>query len=441
MKTTVITSTLALVLASISLTSSQTLAQTESSELTQWQEKAASNPNSALAQFNLGVLYQKAQKWKAAVDAYDKVIALKSTLAPVAIYYKALVYEQNNRLEVARKLINQIDLNTVPDNFKQSIIDYKAKLNPDEAPKAEPTPAPTTETPAQEPTPAPTPEPSSFSASFDVSVGGNTNPSSTNDTSVSGYGTDAAQITKGGAGYSILADKTSDLRFDYYFYGSFYTLQTSSNYYSHTVSLPYSYYIDDYRFKISPEFTKDFYGGTAYSESAGGRLEASVRNGDSYFGVSYQAANLTNKTSSYTYLSGSQNQAQMYFENRSQEDRLLVSISATQYKYLDTTSYTSSYTSNPVGLTYTRYLGFVDMTFTLGYDSKTYAKAASSAYQARKDNKITAGIYTNHAFTNNLMGYLDLQTVSNSSNYDNTSTTGNYNYKGTTAMLGLSWWM
>lgn len=439
MKKTALTSTLAMLIGLTSLSSTKAFAQADSSELKQWQEKAASNPSNALAHFNLGVLYQRAQKWKAAVDAYDKVIALKSTLAPVATYYKAMVYEQNNKIEVARKLVNQIDLNTVPENFKQSIIEYKAKLNPEEAAKAEAAPAPTP-TPAPAENQAPAEEPSSFSASMDISVGANTNPSSTNDTSVSGYGTDAAQILKGGAGYSLFADKESDLRFDYYFYGSFFTQQVSSNYYSHTLSLPYSYYVDDFRFKISPEFTKDFYGGTAYSESAGGRIEGSVRNGDSYFGVSYQAANLTNKTSSYTYLSGSQNQAQVYFENRSQEDRFLLSVSATQYKYLDTSSYTSSYTSNPVGLTYTRYLGWADMTFTLGYESKSYTKASTST-KARSDQKITAGVYTNRSITSNLMGYLDIQTVSNSSNYDNSNTTGNYNYKGTTAMLGLSWWM
>ena len=93
-----------------------------------WQAKAIKEPQNALYYFNLGVVYQKQNDFDNALINYDKVISLKSKLSPVALFYKAQLFENIGKLDLTKEALSAIKMDEVPEKTRATILAYKNKI-------------------------------------------------------------------------------------------------------------------------------------------------------------------------------------------------------------------------------------------------------------------------------------------------------------------------
>jgi|GEM_PF-4426113 len=401
-----------------------------SPEVEKWQQKVQVNPNDGLAQFNLGVAYHRAKQWRLAVAAYDQTIQLKSSLAPVAIYYKALIYKQVGKIEVAKKIISQLNLADVPENLKQQVLLFKNKLY--------------VQTMVEElsgssatPPPQATQSEKWLSLSLDLSAGQNSNPATVADTSATGAGSDTQTAIRFSASSLLAASKTSDFQLLYSFAGTFLNQDGGYNYSFNQLSLPFSWYQSSTRFKLSPEFYIDNYGNQSYSQAPGGTIEVAIRVDDNYWGLSYHAATVTNLTSTYSYLSGSQGRIVAYYDMRWPSEKLYFGVTANKYTYQDTTSLSSSYSSYPVTVAYTAYFNQFDLTASIGEETRIYPKAANDSF-ARQDNRFFGTFHLGVNVATRMQLYFEASTSQNQSNFDGISTTSNDSYYQNVISVGVS---
>jgi hypothetical protein len=385
-------------------------------------KKTKSEPKNALAYFNLGVLYKKAGQNELAIASFDKVVELKSSLAPAAIYYKALTQSQIGKKEDAKKTIQGVNLEGLPENLKSQVTGFKNELFAVAEPEKQEVEA----------------EDKAFSFSVDLSGGYNSNPAATNSPLPPTTGSDSTFEEKAGLGYRISESKVHDLSLSYYFSNSSYSTDTGYNYFYHEVTLPFGYYFENYRLRITPEYFNDNFGAANFSQSLGGTLDFALHADDTYWGLSLRGASLANLTSSYYYLTGTETKFQLYYETSTEKMRFLVNFAYNSFAYQDTTTLASSYVAYPISISYSWYWPKFDCTASVSEESRTYAVASATSSVARQDTKYYESLHAGYTVMSETQIYLETTATQNSSNYS-TSSTGNYNYSQFTAMLGATY--
>ncbi len=391
-----------------------------------WLEQIRNKPSLALNYFNLGVVYQKNGKFDLAVSSYNKVIELGSSLSPVALYYKARALESSGKIEDAKTALTVIDIEKVPLNIKSRVLEYKNSLfatsgvevsQPDEEDDYEET------------------EEERFSGYLAMTFGQNSNPEIYTNTQSINIKKDS-QIT-GSANLNYLLSYSShhELSASYSFSSTNYSRATSSNDSSHEISLPISYYFWNSRVTLEPVYSQDFFGGSLYSESAGASLSHSLKISDHYFNVGLQSLKNTNKTTTYSFLTGPQLKYFMSYDMRWVRTRLALGIYRYESNYVDTSTLASSYKSNAFYANYYYNIGSYDFSISSTYETRDYVKISGSAQ--RTDKKLSLGAQAGYSIKNNYRVYIDYTNLTNSSNYN--TTTDDRAYKQSQALLGLSY--
>lgn len=406
----------------------QTNDGTGGADFQKWQNRLNADPKDALAYFNLGVLYQKNHKSRLAVEHWNKAIELKSPLAPVATYYKSLVYFKSGQKDTAKTIISTLDIQSLPTNLRQEVTEYKNSLF------AEENPAPQEAVPAQ-----PSPEDKRFSFYVDVSGGQNDNPATVSDTtSASNLAADTQSLLKLSAGYLISASDHDDWRLGYSYSYTAFANDFAYNYYYHQLTLAYSYFWSTYRIKLTPEFFTDNFGSASYSQSDGATLDFSDKIGEDYYGFSYRYSGISNLTSSYYYLTGFQAKVSAYYDLRDGNNRWLFSLARNVYSYQDGVYLVSGYTSYPVSVTYSYYLNAWEFTFSLSAEPKSYAQTVYYA-ASRSDTKWSEYLHIGYNINQSFSTYAEVYLSQNSSTFGNAGTYGNYNYQQDTYTAGLAY--
>lgn len=398
-----------------------------------WQTKISQTPENALYHFNLGVIYQKNNELNKAIAEYNKVVELKSKLAPVALYYKARAYESSGQLVQAKETIAVVNMNGVPENIKVAILTYKNKLfsagykTSVEASELEDKDVSGSTQKAE--------EEKRLSLYFDVTAGSNSNPQSLAPTSTTAIVSETQTQLRAGVDYLLSYSSVHDIKANYYYSGTNYSKSTTSNYFYHDITLPVAFYFDSFRLKLTPEFFTDTYNGSAYSDQKGGSADLSYKTKDNYINLLAQANDIKNKDTTYSYLSGTQKKFLLGYEQRWAISKMNYKIYSSEYQYQDTSTLGSSYQSLGFGLTYSLYYDSVDLALGGIYETRSYVKATSDT-KAHKDQRFYLSSQIGYSFSTYFRIYLDASATINNSNFD--TSTNDKTYNQNLILAGLS---
>ena len=416
-----------------SLAQSQTTTEVDVKQTEEfWQQQVRLNPNLALNYFNLGVVYQKKQKYALAIASYNKVIQLNSPLSPVARFYKARALESVEKTEEAKSVLSEIEIEKVPQNLKQKVLEYKNSLFASSGVEA-------AQTEDSEPDESEEAEEDSdedrFTGSLSLTVGQNSNPEIYTDTQSSSIKKDS-QFT-GDANFNYLLNYSShhEINANYSLSTTNFSRATTSNDSSHEVSIPVSIYFWNSRVSLDTFFTQDFYGGSLYSETVGANLNHSLKISGDYFNLGVQNLKITNKTSTYSYLTGAQYKYYLSYDMRWALHRFVIGFYRYDTNYVDSSTLASSYKSNAIYTNYYYNSGDYDFNLNTTYEIRDYVVLAGSTQ--RSDKKLSLGLQAGYTFKNNVRLFLDYSTLINSSNYN--TTTDDRAYKQSDASVGLSY--
>jgi hypothetical protein len=425
---------LTLILMMVPSSQAQAVSVSEDFKKTQayWQQQINADPLKPLNYFNMGVVLQQNKKYSEAITSYDKAIELHSPLAPVALFYKARAYEALGQVPEAQKTISTINMATIPPALKTRVLEYKNKLFADEV---------ATDQVSVSMAAADTPQVSQteekdLSVYLEVMRGSNSNPDIYADTQSSSIQADAQTQFRASFDYLAWVSGFHDFRLSYSYSATQFDKTTSSNYASHDVMLPISFYFGNSRLKINPELIKDTYSGSDFSESKGAELAYTYKLKDSYLNLSVQAMTIDNKTTSYSYLTGNMQKYSLSYENRWSNSKLISSFYGSQYKYQDSATLASSYAAYGGGLSYVYYNGDFDLSTSLSLEGRQYKKASANT-SARTDLKAAVNAQLGYVLGANIRLFLDANYTKNKSNFD--TTTDDRNYTQSIYSIGLNW--
>jgi tetratricopeptide (TPR) repeat protein len=391
-----------------------------------WLVQISTNPSLALNHFNLGVVYQKNQKFDLAISCYNKVIELESPLSPVARFYKARALESIGKIEDAKNVLTEIEIDTVPQNIKTKVLDYKNSLFASSGFEA---------SQADEADELTESEEKRFSGYLSLTLGQNSNPETYTDTQSSSIKKDSQISGSANLNYLLSYSSYHELSASYSFSSTNYSRATSSNDSSHEISLPVSFYFWNSRVTLEPLYSRDFYGGSLYSESVGANLSLSLKISDNYLNVGIQNVKSTNKTTTYSYLTGPQNKYYLSYDIRWVRTRLVLGFYRYETNYVDSSTLASSYKSNALYVNYYYNIGSYDFSISSAFETRDYVKISGSTQRA--DKKISLGAEAGYNFKNNLRVFLEYSNITNSSNYN--TTTDDRAYKQNQAAVGLTY--
>lgn len=392
-----------------------------------WLEQISTNPSLALNYFNLGVVYQKNQKYDLAISSYNKVIELESPLSPVARYYKARALESNGKIEDAKSVLAEIDIDRIPQNIKTKVLEYKNSLFASSG--VDVSQADEEEEDAEEV------EEERFSGYLYLTLGQNSNPEIFTDTQASSIKKDSQFAGSANLNYLLNYSSYHEFAANYSFSSTNYSRASTSNDSSHEVSLPISVYFWNSRITLDPIYSQDFYGGSVYSQTVGVHLSHSLKIADNYFNIGLQNLKITNKTSTYSYLTGPQYKYSLSYDMRWVRHRLVLGVYRYETNYVDSSTLASSYKSNALYANYYYNIGSYDFSVSSAYEARDYVKLSGSTQRA--DKKLSLGAQAGYSFKNNTRLFLDYSHLTNSSNYN--TTTDDRAYKQSEASVGLSY--
>lgn len=402
------------------------------SDLESLKKETVSNPQNALAFFNLAVSYHKNKKWNAAVAAYDRVVELKSPLAPVALYYKALIYYDHWRFTPAKAILAEIQTEGLPINISQMVADLKTKISEQDYDDESNASLLIEDAPGQD-----KPNEKHFTGYFDASIGYNSNPYAGNSSPLPYTPmADTTEQLRAGVDFLMSYSQKTDLRLDYDFNGSFFSKQAGDNYYYHLLSLPFAYYYKKIRLKFTPNYFADNYGGDNYSIYYGAAIESTLHSGDTYWGATLSAGAIKNQTSYDAQYSGSRQRLTLYLQKRKRNSLFDFSMAFNQINYEDDAITTRSYVSYPINLAYTRNFNSLEVALTLGQETKSFPKATLMTAQ-RTDNRYIFDLRAGYYFTRWYQLYVDFAYLNNISTFDSAAT-GYYSFQQTKAVGGIS---
>lgn len=396
-----------------------------------WKAQILKDPHNAIYYFNLGVVHQKQSDFENALINYDKVILLKSKLAPVALFYKAKIFEIQGKSDLTKKSLAAIQMDEVPEKTGATILAFKNRVFAEDFKES----SEANESSRDESAQATVPEEKRLSLYLDFSSGSNSNPSSLSPTSTTTINSETQNQFRAGADYMFSYSSFHDLKLNYYYSQSSYAKTSSLNYYYHDVTLPIAFYFDSYRFKLTPEYFVDDYDGSAYSTQAGGLLEVTYKYSDHYFSTLFQSNNIKNKTTTYSYLDGYQQKFQIGFEKRWALFRAGIKYYSSKYSYLDLSTLASSYQSSGLSTNISYYQNNFDLSLTGVYESKKYTKANSET-SARTDSKTYASLQLGYNFSDYYRVYFEGNSTNNKSNFDTSA--NDRRYTQSLILAGLS---
>lgn len=390
-----------------------------------WKAQIRENPNQAINYFNLAVALRKKRKFRSAIKAFAMSIRKGSKLEPVARYYMAQIYKEKNRIDYAKSVIAEVDVNKAPENLKQRILILKNNLM-----FAQPEPEPeavSDELREAQQEEAP-PDEKRFSIYLDGSYGSNDNPGYEHTPT---YSNDSQTKYSGTLGYIFWLESTYDWSANYTYSGTTYAKNDSSNSSYHDVTLPFSYYFKYLRLRLTPEYLKDTYGSSDFSQTYGSAFDATYKD-DSWQYIFYlQHLMMSMDNSTYDYLAGNVNKFKVSVKKTFESSYLSLGLAHHNYNYEDASS-ASSYKNFVADLTWGMYFDNLDVTPYLAYETRRYDVVESSD-TARKDSKWTYNLQIGYAFNRYLRLYADATRYDNSSN-NSTS----YGYNQTTYIGGLT---
>ncbi|MBC7467246.1 MAG: hypothetical protein H7256_14745 [Bdellovibrio sp.] len=400
-----------------------------------WIARTQRNPNDAMAWFNLSVLRQRDKKYDEAHTGYEKVVQLNSPLSPVALYYNSLVYVAQNNPAAAKALLVKINIEKVPIHLKTKVLGLKNKLFlADFAEQKDLTDVLSDQSKTAEKESAVKKE-KSFSGYAEINYGSNSNPQTEADLTSNQISSDNQTQGRLNLGYQFYANSDFEVRADYAFSATSFQKNTGSNFNYHDLVIPLSYYFDAYRFRLSPEYYQDTYGGPAFSNSLGGTLELTLRDGNSFYGLSGSSQNIKNVTTTYSYLTGSQSKVALSASSEWSANSFSFAPYFTKLQYQDTSTLGSSYQAFGANANYTRLELPWIFALSLGYEQRNYVKATADTF-ARTDKRTFAELRIGYLLNANWKLNLDASTTDNSSNFN--TTTNNRSYKQTILVGGIS---
>jgi hypothetical protein len=388
------------------------------------ESKVQANPQDALSYFNLGAYLYRAKRYRSAIAAYDTVVSLKSSLAPVALIYEAGIYLKFGKIDKAKAALQGVEISSLPPNLKKSALLLKNRLFLSGfAEEADISKTPNAVTPPTE-----TKEPKasrSFSALADLSYGYNSNPQTLANTGGGNSPGDQQTQIKAHADYQIDAASDYDLKFDYAFSGIYFSHEHSSNYVYHDLTLPIAWYFDLYRVRLTPEFYFDYYGGPSFSRAIGGTIDISKKVGSSYLGFSYLHQAIHNVSSEYSYLTGAQDKVQASLQSQWSHSSTFINFYVGRLKYEDSASLESSYSLVGANAGYRYVLGHFDLNLALAYEIHLYGQAADDPF-ARRDYKLYDDIQLGYNLSHLWHLYFDTNHTDNRSNFNSASNDHSY---------------
>lgn len=409
---------------SLTATPSEQVNTTTNDSLEYWQQKVQQEPRVALNHFNLGVLLHKNKSYAAAIAQYNEVIALKSPLLAAAVYYKAQALETTGRVDEARNILSSLSLQDVPPKFKERILTYKNKLfaesfnmaqdEVEEAPRADK-------------------NEKRLSLFLDYSRGSNSNPEATNENTATTLSADQQSQVRAGVDVLALYSSDYDIKLDYAYLQTTYDKQSSLNYSYHDITLPLAYYTDNARIKLTPEFFRDSYDRDVFSEQTGASFDYTYKFGDNYFGITLLSTNISNKTATYSYLTGSQTKIQLAYTQNWTSSRAVYRIYSANYHYQDSATLASSYTTGGLSIGYTLYTDFFDFSLSTNFEAKTFKRAPTTT-TARSDFKSSVDFEVGLIAGKYLRFYGSASYTDNRSNYNTAA--DDRTYKQSLFLLG-----
>lgn len=405
--------------------SDSTISAQPNQNLKYWQQKVQEEPRLALNHFNLGVLLHKNKDYAGAIEQYDKVIELHSPLNAAAVYYKAQALESLGRTDEAKNILSTLSLQDVPLQFKERILTYKNRLF------AESLNLPQDE---DEKTPRTQKSEKRLSLFLDYSRGSNSNPESTNENTSTSVTADQQSQVRAGVDVLALYSANYDVKIDYAYLKTTYDKQSALNYSYHDITLPVAYYVDNARVKVTPEFFRDSYGNDVFSEQAGASFDYTYKFGDNYFGLTLLSTSIKNKTTTYSYLTGSQTKLQLSYTQNFSSSKTIYRLYTSRYNYQDTPTLASSYVTGGLNLGYTVYAGYFDFSLSANFEVKNYVRAPTTT-TPRTDFKSSVDLEIGLVASQYLRFYGEGSYTDNRSNYNTTA--DDHNYKQSLLLLGL----
>lgn len=383
-------------------------------DLKYWQDKTVSEPQNALAFFNLGVAYEQESDLDQALNSYEQVIALQSPLSVVALYYEASIFYRRGQWSQSQAILQVIAAQELPPHLKQRVTDLQKKVQEAMAGDQEKT----------------------WSVFLDASAGYNSNPQTLSDVTTSHLSADTQTQYKASLDAQLLASPWYEGRINYFFSGSFFQDQGGSNYTYQTLTLPWFLYDDLYRLKVAPEYFTDTYGNRDFSHSYGGTIEVTRKVSPFYLGLSYLYLNIDNVSSSYSYLSGSQQTLSFFYEQKWTSARLYVSVSGNQFNYQDSPSLAASYVSPSFNISFSYFFEPFDIILNAGSELRYYHQAADDLF-ARQDWRYNCDMQWGYSWNKRARTYLYVGSSTDNSNFNDVINQDSYQqYR---AGLGLSW--
>lgn len=404
----------------------ETAAPSEPSQsIEYWQQKVQTEPGTALNHFNYGVLLHKNKDYNAAIAQYNEVIELASPLNAAAVYYKAQALESLGKTDEAKNILSSLSLQDVPPKFKERILTYKNRLFAESfnLPKEEDEEAPRTQKNEKR-----------LSLFFDFSRGSNSNPEATNENTSTTVTADQQSQIRAGVDVLALYSTDFDVKLGYAYLQTNYDKQSTLNYNYHDVTLPLAYYLDNARVKLTPEFFRDSYGSDVFSEQIGASFDYTYKFGDNYFGITLLSTSIKNKTSTYSYLTGSQTKVQLSYTQNFSSSKASYRLYTANFRYQDTSTLASSYQTGGLNLGYTLYAGYFDFSLAANFEAKTFVRAPGTTTQ-RSDFKSSADFEAGVVASKYLRFYGSAAYTDNRSNYN--TTTDDRTYKQSMFLLGV----
>ncbi len=398
-----------------------------------WLNEIKQDSGKALNYFNLGVIYQKNKKNELAIVNYNKAIGLKSPLTPVAIFYKAKAYESLGKIDDTKQLLSTLKIDEVPENLKKMVLEYKNKLFAESAAQGTGMASDINESESESADEA---NEKVLNFYIEAMVGKNSNPNIYADTQTGSIQADAQTQFRSNLDFLASVSSIHDFTISYAYSNTQFDRNSTSNYSNQELYFPLALYWSKSKFKITPLYSQDSYSGSVFSESTGGDLAFSLKLGDDYLNFTYEALNINNKTTTYSYLTGKQQKLFLSYDRRWAQSKVVTSFYKSDYAYVDTTSLASSYSAFGFGLSYVYYFANFDLNPLFNFEIRQYKKATSNP-TARLDQKYMASVQLGYSFKNNIRIFLDGSILKNVSNFNSTS--DDRNYQQNTYAAGLAW--
>ena len=233
--------------------------------------------------------------------------------------------------------------------------------------------------------------------------------------------------------YKFLNTRNSDMKWvlDYFYEGyANNELETSIT----TMTLPFSYYTNNNRFRISPLVSRYVIDRDAALLSSGVNLEVTHKMGRFNLGTSYQHLDKAALSSSYDKYEGDGKDISVYYSGRWLSRYFKVSVGAYENNYSETVDGDDSHDGVYASLSYGMRYKKLDLSLYGKVKSKAYVSDPYTQFE-REDSQTTVSISPAYALSRSTSVYASIQWTNNSSNQNNE--TDNMNYTQTISSIGF----